>query len=953
MNASTDGTADADREPKRPMLFRRRPGLFGTFLLVLVPFLAFLAVGGFGVINIYETRDARDDLALRLGDQAGRLAGALSRNDVLKTPSLVRDFLAPFTTDHAVTCIDVVGARDGASIAGGPGCAKAEAEHQLAMPVGIGGEALLLVSFTADEVVERHREGSALIFSTMLVTLVAALIAAAIAFRLSVGRPLAALGAAIRRVSETGDRLPVGGSAAGELGEIMRAFDSMLAREAQRETELARTAESVQELNKTLEARVERRTQRLRESEGQLRQLVEGYPSALYIQIAGRIVFANEAAAKQTGASSPDGLVGRDSITLFHPSFHDYIKRNRPRVLEQNARFASRHLVCLRLDGTEYPVRTAVRSIVWDNRRAILVEFVDITAERGAEQALEHAKKSAELAKQQIETALEEAESANKALQEEMSQRARAEAALKASESRLRGIYEAAGVGIGLADRSGRICQHNPAFAAMLGYDGEELIGKTFLEITHPADVALNADKFECLKAGEIDRYQFEKRYIRKDGTTCWADLQSSALHARDGSFEYVMSVVRDITEQKEAAEKLKIATAEAEQASQAKSEFLAMMSHELRTPMHGILGMTGLILGSELTESQRTYAERIKASGDTLLSLLNGILDLSKIEAGGLEIEDVAFRFDRVLSSVTALTESRARTKGLAFETIISPEVPEVLRGDPGWLQQVLLNLVGNAIKFTETGAITISVAATPVDDHSHDIRFEVRDTGDGIDEAVRERVFDRFAQADGSITRKHGGTGLGLAISKELVQLMGGSIGVEPNPGGGSIFWFNVVCGRAGVEDLDETEKDVGPVPKVAPRTGPGLRILVAEDNLVNQMIAVETLEGWGHRADVVSNGREAVEAVDAASYDLILMDIFMPEVDGLTATKQIRAKPGSVSSIPIIALTADAMAGERERYLAAGMDDYVSKPFEPNQLFGTIERCYANAQRRAAAS
>jgi CheY-like chemotaxis protein len=255
---------------------------------------------------------------------------------------------------------------------------------------------------------------------------------------------------------------------------------------------------------------------------------------------------------------------------------------------------------------------------------------------------------------------------------------------------------------------------------------------------------------------------------------------------------------------------------------------------------------------------------------------------------------------------------------------------------------------LIGNSIKFTETGGIAVRVSQTARTDGNYDVRFEVSDTGIGLNDEQKQRIFERFAQADGSTTRKFGGTGLGLAICKELARVMEGSIGVESTLGQGSVFWFTVCCGQGDVASVFEhiqTNHYDEPVETTDSRP---LRILVAEDNSVNQLIAADTLENAGHRVDVVSNGVEAVNAVEAYPYDLILMDIFMPEMDGLIATKKIREMAGDVSKIPIIALTADAMVGEREKYLSAGMNDYLSKPFETNQLFRTIKRCVRGTDR-----
>ena len=370
-----------------------------------------------------------------------------------------------------------------------------------------------------------------------------------------------------------------------------------------------------------------------------------------------------------------------------------------------------------------------------------------------------------------------------------------------------------------------------------------------------------------------------------------------------------------------------------ADAATRAKSDFLAMMSHEIRTPLSGVLGMLHLLLGTPLSERQRHYAETIRQSGESLLGILNDILDVSKMEAGKLELQPVDFDLGGVVASVIILLGARAQEKHLALESGIAPEVPRALRGDSGRLRQVLLNLVGNAIKFTDAGAVRVEVSR--IDDHPT-LRFAVTDTGIGIADDAQQRLFQEFSQVHPPDGRRFGGTGLGLAISRRILSAMGGEIGVDSAAGRGSTFWFTVAFELAAGEiALEGPRADV-------PRTAaamPPLRVLVAEDNLVNQEVAAGLLGQCGHEVDVVADGRAAVEAVRAATYDVVLMDLHMPGLDGIEATREIRRLPGDKGGVPIIALSASSMRNAAERARAAGMNAHLIKPIDPAALAAAL--------------
>jgi PAS domain S-box-containing protein len=660
----------------------------------------------------------------------------------------------------------------------------------------------------------------------------------------------------------------------------------------------------------------------------------------------------------------------------------------------------------------------------------------------------------------------------------EADQRERTEEELLKSEERYRYLVENAEDIIYLCDAQGQFTFANPMAVKVMKYSAEELIGLHFLTLVHP-DYREAARKFygrQFVKL--IPSTYFELLAQSKDGSEVWLGQQVQLI-IQDGQVTGFQAVARDITERKKIEAELKQAHDMALETARLKSEFLANMSHEIRTPMNGVIGMSGLLLKTELNPTQLDFAETIKNSAETLLTIINDILDFSKIEAGKLTFESIDFDLRQVMENLVEMFAEQASQKRLELGLLVDAGVPLLLKGDPGRLRQVLTNLIGNAIKFTEQGEVFASVNKLAETEESVTLRFSVCDTGIGISAENQGNLFQPFTQADGSMTRKYGGTGLGLAISSQLVKMMNGEIGLESEPGKGSTFWFTVellkqpltaghpvVSGKelsglrvlivddnatnrkillhqtgswgmeaelaeGGLQALDllgeavaggrrfdlalldftmpgmdgielarrikndpqleaiqmvllssvdqpvndRSMKEAGlaasltkpvrhshlfdclaklfarqssidkvPGPRPAPKHNAGQNrgcVLIVEDNRVNQKVTRLQTENLGYSADIAGNGREAIDAVALNSYSIILMDCQMPVMDGFEATAAIRSSEGPDRRTPIIALTANAFQGERERCLEAGMDDFLSKPVNPDELLAILER------------
>jgi protein-histidine pros-kinase len=522
----------------------------------------------------------------------------------------------------------------------------------------------------------------------------------------------------------------------------------------------------------------------------------------------------------------------------------------------------------------------------------------------------------------------------------------------KRAEAKFQALLESAPDAIVVVGVDGLIRLVNRQTEILFGYSRTELIGEP-VERLIPERPARN---HSSLRNGYFDNPSvramgagLELAARRKDGSDFPVDISLSPLETEEGLL--VSAAVRDVTERKlaeaalrEREDQLAAARDQALEASRLKSQFLANMSHEIRTPMNGVLGMAQLILTGVLEPEQRRRVLNLKESGESLLTIINDILDLSKMEAGKLEVEEENFNLFTSAESVLSLLSPQASNKGLDLTMQVHRGVPEWVRGDSVRLRQILLNLIGNAIKFTEHGGIQFSISRA----EAGGLRFSVRDTGIGIDPSAKDRLLDPFSQGDASTTRRFGGTGLGLAICQQLVELMGGTLDFTSEPGAGTTFWFDV--------DLPAAQPPVV-MPNRSDESGYALsdsaggikhgeaRILLVDDVAINREVGKGLIESLGYVVETVSSGAEAVAAMPGGGYAAVLMDCLMPEMDGYEATRRIRELEASLPPTPIIALTAAAMSGDRERCLAAGMDDYISKPLDLEVLKTVLARRLSN--------
>ncbi len=821
--------------------------------------------------------------------------------------------------------------------------------------------------------------------------------------------------------------------------------------------------------------------QELRDSEVRYRSLFESTGDAIMLLGGNGFLECNEATLQLFGYRTREEFLTKHPSEVsppYQPDGMDSLAAADARIAaafrNRLERFEWMHR---RADGTDFMADVLLARVDLQEGSILQAVVRDITPRKQAERALREAQGALE---QRVQERTAELAAANEVLRQEVIERRRAEQDLAQERFLLTTLMENAPDFIFFKDAQSRFIRISKTLASYYGMSHPaEAVGKSDSDFYDPERAnRYRADEQEIMRTGRlaVDR---EEDQVWPDGKVTWLLTDKVPLFSSDGTIIGTFGISRDITRRKEAERRLQTAMREAEAASRAKSDFLANMSHEIRTPMNAIIGMTELVLDTPLTETQRDYLKMVRESSESLLTVINDILDFSKVEAGKLELEKIVFDIREVLGDTMKSLGVRAHAKALELVCQIRPSVPEWLTGDASRLRQVVVNLVGNAIKFTDAGEVLLHVDCTDVTHQSVLLRCRVVDSGIGIAPEKQEAIFNAFEQADNSTTRRFGGTGLGLAIASRLVQAMHGKIWVESTVGRGSTFHFTVqldvaaapptlarlrsrdaaegirvlivddnatnrlimtemltnwrmqplavstvrealdqlqsaqaagiafdlVLTDSNMPDLDgfalaeRIKNDAGlgstlimmltsggrpgdiarcdelgiasyllkPVKQselfdaiasalgiTAPADAAeiaqagfttgiqrSLQLLLAEDSLVNQKLAVGLLEKHGHHVDVVSNGREAVAAVQSKEYDLVLMDVQMPEMDGLEATQAVRMREKARGGhLPIIAMTAHAMKGDRQRCLAAGMDGYVAKPVRAKELFQTIE-------------
>ncbi|WP_216819749.1 PAS domain S-box protein [Zoogloea sp. LCSB751] len=643
-------------------------------------------------------------------------------------------------------------------------------------------------------------------------------------------------------------------------------------------------------------------------AEARFRVIFEQAPLgvALLDSRGGRITEANPRFAEIVGLS-PAEMVGRAPTAMTHP---DDVAESRQHIERLNAGEISGYRLTkryLRPDG----------SVVWVSLSCAPVQVANEDSRRYL------------------------------AIVEDITARKEMEERLRISESRHRLLADNAVDVIVTMDLGGRFSYISPSVERLRGYSADEAIGQPLTEVLTADSLRIAEAYFARLKASlangeavELEHFRGELEVRRKDGASVWTDVSASPLLSADGNIVEILGVIRDVSERKRYEYKLRQASEAAEAANAAKSEFLAHMSHEIRTPMNAVLGLAQVLEREALAGHQHDMVQRIRTAGQSLLAILNDVLDLSKIEAGQLRIEQRPFDLAVLLANLDSLMGQAARGKGLALRIEGPDESPGPLLGDGLRLEQILFNLTGNAIKFTEQGEVAVGVRARAVDDLTLKLRFEIRDTGIGIDPEALGRLFAPFAQADAGIGRRFGGTGLGLSICKRLVELMGGEIGADSQPGTGSCFWFELPLQRASEAEMAALAVAAAPPEPSGPRLV-GAHLLVVDDSGMNRDLVERALRLEGASSTLAADGLQAIQILQTRPerFDAVLMDVQMPVMDGLTAMRLIRGELGLID-LPVIAFTAGVRDEQQAAARAAGANDVLAKPMDLDQMALTLE-------------
>lgn len=642
-----------------------------------------------------------------------------------------------------------------------------------------------------------------------------------------------------------------------------------------------------------LTRRVQEKTKQLRNSEERLRAIFQNSPDSMYIEDEnGMILEVNPQACAMQGMPY-DKLVGMNGGELVPSGQREVMRRDFHKWFTGELQRYEGQL--LRSDGETVAVEVIGAPVRYEGHRAVLLQVRDMTA------------------------------------------RKKAEAALQESEVRYRSLFEdIPHIAVQGYNSDHEVIFWNKASENLYQYSRSEAVGKKVEDLVIPPDQ--RAELTDAIdRWGTIGQGMNADEMIkqRADGTT--VSVYSSRLETRNRKGERELYVVDvDLSELRRANEELVKAKQFAERANRAKSEFLANISHEIRTPMNGVMGMTNLLLETGLDEEQLDLAQTVLDSTKDLMVIIDELLDISRIEAGEVQLQMEPFFPRETVEKVTALFADRAMAKEVLLTVAVHPDVPDKMMGDAGRIRQVLINLVGNALKFTDDGHIQIRLQVERADD-GWNLIADVKDTGIGMTPELQKRVFDKFTQGDSSSTRQHGGAGLGLSITRQLVELMGGKISVSSEVGKGTSFEFNLI-----LPFLEEKSLDVSETAPAAPRQQVvDADILLVEDNRVNQKVAVAMIKRFGGRVTVAVNGAEALKKISDQRFDLIFMDCQMPIMDGFETTRTIRGMEGEIRDIPIIAMTAHALKEDRRNCLDAGMDDYLSKPVDKDKLGDVLQK------------